>query len=91
MKPLMKAVDTELESLNNCIVKLVAENRRLVDWVVDLQSGLYVNCVYCGHRYGPGETTPTSMADVLKEHIGTCTEHPLSAALARIAELESSL
>jgi len=35
-------------------------------WVGDLQSGMYVNCVYCGHRYGPADEIPTSMADVLR-------------------------
>jgi len=47
-------------------------------WIKDLHSGMYVNCVYCGHRYGPKENTPVAMADVLKEHIEQCPEHPLS-------------
>lgn len=50
----------------------------LEQWVADLQSGMYVNCVYCGHRYGPNEDTPVSMADVLKEHVEACPEHPMS-------------
>ena len=54
------------------------EIERLQQWVADLQSGMYVNCVYCGHRYGPSETTPVSMADVLKEHIEVCEKHPMS-------------
>ena len=54
------------------------EIERLNQWVADLQSGMYVNCVYCGHRYGPGETTPVSMADALKEHVQQCPEHPMS-------------
>jgi len=59
--------------------RLRAENERLTAWVEDLQSGMYVNCVYCGHRYGPGETTPVSMADALKKHVEQCPEHPMSA------------
>lgn len=55
------------------------EIHRLKRWVDDLQSGMYVNCVYCGHRYGPGDTTPVSMADALKEHVQQCREHPMSA------------
>lgn len=47
-------------------------------WISDLQSGMYVNCVYCGHRYGPKETTPVSMANALKKHIEQCPEHPMS-------------
>lgn len=64
---------------------------RLRDWVADLQGGMYINCVYCGHRYGPKESTPVSMADVLKAHIEKCPEHPLSKALVRIKELEELL
>lgn len=58
---------------------LRAANEKLRAWVADCQSGMYVNCVYCGHRYGPGETTPVSMADALKAHIERCDEHPMAA------------
>ncbi len=58
---------------------LEAENKRLRQWVTDLQSGYWVNCVYCGHRYGPAEDTPVSQAEVLKAHIEQCPEHPMSA------------
>lgn len=51
---------------------------RYKKWITDLQSGMYVNCVYCGHRYGPDNETPVAMADVLKAHIAECPEHPLS-------------
>ena len=51
-------------------------------WINDLQSGMYINCVYCGHRYGPKEDTPMAMADVLKEHISKCPKHPMSALTA---------
>lgn len=71
--------------------KLQAENARLTSWVNDLQSGMFVNCVYCGHRYGPKGDTPTSMADILKEHITQCSQHPLSIALAENAELKEKL
>jgi hypothetical protein len=60
----------------------------LKQWVADLQSGMYINCVYCGHRYGPDSEVASTMADVLKEHIEQCPEHPMSHAKARIAELE---
>ena len=61
------------------------EVERLSTWVNDLQSGMYVNCVYCGHRYGPQKDTPVTMADTLKAHIETCPKHPLSEALAGVA------
>jgi hypothetical protein len=61
------------------IDRLNAENRRLQKWVDDLQSGMYVNCVYCGHQYGPRGETPVSMADTLKVHVEQCSKHPMSA------------
>jgi hypothetical protein len=63
------------------LLTIAAQNGRLRLWVRDLQSGLYVNCVYCGHRYGPGETTPVSMADALKAHVAQCAYHPMAALI----------
>lgn len=70
------------------IKHLESELTRLQNWVNDCQRGMYINCVYCGHRYGPDKTTPAVMADVLYEHIKICEKHPLSKALSRIKELE---
>ena len=55
-----------------------AECERLREWVADLQSGMYINCVYCGHRFGPEDEVPATMADALKEHVEQCPEHPMS-------------
>lgn len=68
---------------------LIRDNQRLQNWVSDCQSGMYINCVYCGHRYGPREDTPVAMADVLREHIEQCPQHPLSAAKAKIESLQA--
>ena len=65
--------------------------KRLQTWVNDLHSGMYINCVYCGHRYGPREDTPAVMADVLKAHIEKCPQHPLSHAKTEIKRLQSAL
>jgi hypothetical protein len=74
---------------NNCPSELVmdaynklydekqVELEKAEQWINDLHSGMYINCVYCGHRYGPRENTPVSMADVLKKHIEQCPKHPL--------------
>jgi hypothetical protein len=67
------------------------ELMRLRQWVADLQSGMYVNCVYCGHRYGPGETTPVSMAEALKQHVEQCPAHPMSALKAENERLRDDL
>jgi len=58
---------------------------RLTQWVADLQSGMYINCVYCGHRYAPG--TGPVMQEVLYDHIKTCPKHPLAAALAKLRQV----
>lgn len=57
----------------------VSELERLQLWVDDLQSGMYINCVYCGYRYGPADEVPATMADALKQHIEQCPKHPMSA------------
>lgn len=68
------------------VPRLVAEVERLQQWVADLQSGLWLNCVYCGHRYGPGE--PTS---ALTAHIERCPAHPMSQLRADVERLTSLL
>lgn len=75
----------------NELARLAAENKRLRDWVSDLQAGMYINCVYCGHRYGPDSEVPAAMADVLKEHISICPDHPMSRLAARCERLEGAL
>jgi hypothetical protein len=51
---------------------------RLEQWVRDLQRGMFVNCVYCGHRYGREGEVPVAMAEVLTRHVANCPEHPMS-------------
>ena len=70
---------------------LIEENARLKKWIADLQSGTYITCVYCGHQYGPKDTTPIAMADVLKEHIKQCKHHPMSKLSAKNAGLRFHL
>lgn len=47
-------------------------------YVSDLQSKMYINCVYCGHRYGPVGSGDIAM-DVLHAHVIRCVAHPMSA------------
>jgi hypothetical protein len=71
--------------------RLVRECARLRMWVRDLHSGMWLNCAFCGHRYGPGDALEAStMIDALRAHIAQCPEHPMTAMRARIAELESA-
>lgn len=81
----------ETELTPDEVAALRAENERLSKWVDDLQSGMYVNCVYCGYRYGPGETTPVSMADALKAHVEQCPKHPMSALKAENERLRNTV
>lgn len=73
------------------IVKLKAEVERLKTWVNDLQSGMYINCVYCGHRYGPQDKVPCSMAEALKKHIEQCPKHPMSALKQDLAACRDAI
>lgn len=73
-----KRLEDDITGLKSQVEALKAETVRLQAWVNDLQSGKFINCVYCGHQYGPDPGTPASMADVLKRHIEICTEHPMS-------------
>ena len=73
----------------NELAALVLERDNLKQWVDDLLSNGYVNCVYCGYRYGPKGDTPVSMADTLKEHVERCPKHPMSALRTTIAEIEA--
>lgn len=56
-------------------------------WIADLQDGGFVNCVYCGHRYGRADRVAASLADVLKAHVAACPEHPLRVALDKLDQL----
>ena len=63
---------------------ILEEISQLKKWIDDLQSSKYINCVYCGHRYGPDPGTPVAMAEVLKKHIEQCPKHPLFQARKEI-------
>jgi len=78
------------ECPNDSLAQRAADEiESLQNWVADCQSGMYINCVYCGHRYGPQDEVPSSMADVLREHVEQCPKHPLSAVKAEIERLRS--
>ena len=70
---------------------LVGEIDQLKQCINDLQSGMYINCVYCGHRYGPKDKVPATMADALKEHIEQCPKHPMSKLREERDQLKQQL
>ena len=72
--------DKDREKLRRMIEYQNIEIKQAKAWINDLQSGMYINCVYCGHRYGPEGEVPPSMADVLTEHVEQCPKHPLYTA-----------
>lgn len=77
LQEMLKRMQEEYAELLFLVGGLEEKLGRYKAWVRDLQSGMYVNCVYCGHRYGPQDETPVSMAELLKQHIEQCPEHPL--------------
>jgi len=48
-----------------------------------------VTCVYCDHEYP--DQTPTSGAQILKDHIKVCEKHPMREAEETIKLLRSAL
>ena len=75
----IKLTDEQIE-----IAELRTEIMRLNKFCDDLQEKIYVNCAYCGHRYGPRHTTKRAMTDLIKDHIRQCKRHPLRRALANV-------
>jgi DNA-directed RNA polymerase subunit RPC12/RpoP len=76
--------------------ELLEENKKLESWIDELQSGMWINCVYCGHRYGPNAGPNTkdfnlTMRKALEQHISECPKHPLSAAKQQIADHEQRI
>lgn len=80
-----------LEAAEQQLVQARAEIERLRQWVNDLQSGMYINCVYCGHCYGPNPGTPIAMADILRAHIEKCPEHPMSTLRADLERAQKQM
>jgi len=88
----MNNTDDLYDDLQTEIRELQEQNEKLEAWIDDLQSGMYINCVYCGHRYGPN--TPrveTTMRKALEEHIASCPKHPLSKAKSELEQARREL
>ena len=77
-EPCWQCISSATKELNDEIRTLREQVDDLREWVDDLHSGMYINCVYCGHRYGPNDEVPATMADALKEHVARCPKHPMS-------------
>jgi hypothetical protein len=92
------ARDTEIEDLKRELLECSATEEGLRNWIRDCQAGMYINCVYCGHRYGPDDehaatlvedgATP-SMQEALRAHIAECPDHPMSALRTEIEKLRA--
>ena len=66
------------------VTTLQREVGQLNQWVDDLQGRMYINCVYCGHRYGPDDEEPKheTMREELHAHVEQCPKHPMAALKA---------
>lgn len=71
--------------------ELIREIEMLQQWIDDLQSGMYINCVYCGHRYEPQDDPKSSMREVLEKHIENCPKHPMSKLKEENIRLQNEL
>lgn len=59
------------------------------NWVNDLQSGMYINCVYCGYKYGLESEVSASMGDIHKKHVAKCREHPMSKLVDALRKIRN--
>lgn len=84
-------LEAENESLRLHMRALAQESVHMHEWVSDLQSEMYVNCVYCGHRYGPRGETPVAMADILSAHVEKCPKHPMSALKSELSAAKDQI
>jgi len=71
----------ERRPVTTMLLELLGHIDQREKWIADLKSGMYINCVYCGHRYGRADVLPASKAEILKRHIAECPEHPMSSLL----------
>jgi hypothetical protein len=65
---------------------ITKEIEALQQWIKDVQGKTFVNCIYCGHRYGAASTTPVALADIMKQHVAQCPKHPLSVTKKALSE-----
>jgi len=86
----IKNYETVVANDQELLAIVMSQMGSLLEWIDDLHSGMYINCVFCGHRYGP-DTEEGVMSDVLHEHIAVCPEHSLSEALAEIEQLKKDM
>lgn len=82
---------SEIARLQAEIHALQEQNEKLEAWIDDLQSGMYINCVYCGYRYGPNTVSHVTMRKALEDHIASCPKHPLSTAKSALEQARREL
>lgn len=83
----VKYSNLECDLANDRIAVLEMENEKLERWVDDLQAGGWVNCVYCGKRYGARDEqlkVHETMREALEEHVESCPKHPLAKYKAEL-------
>ena len=76
-----------IKELKDENIEKAEEIKTLKGWINGLPQ-LYVNCVYCGHRFKPNPEVFPSQTDVVREHMEKCSKHPLFQANQKIKELK---
>ena len=69
--------------------RAIREIHKLRSWVNDLQSQLFLNCVYCGHRTDPEDYHEQEVWQVLQEHAEQCEHHPMYTLKQKMLGFES--
>lgn len=64
---------------------------KLEQWIDDLSSHMYINCVYCGHRFCKQSESGQHPVKKLTEHMEHCSKHPMSKLIVENKRLRAEL
>jgi len=71
---------------------------KLEQWIDDLSSHMYINCVYCGHRFckqsESGQHPVKKLVEYIEkliEHMEHCSKHPMSKLIVENKRLRAEL
>ena len=87
-----KFIQADYERMRQEKDRLTEEVKKMEQWVDDLQSGMYISCTYCGHRYGPndGQNHVITMREALHKHVEQCPKHPMSELKKECERLQAA-
>lgn len=83
----MRDLKVEKERVEQLEKKLKSEILRYDAWIEDILSEKYVNCAYCGHRYG--KENDSANMEAVRKHVENCSKHPMAKEKERADKAEA--